>query len=93
MTLVPEQKGYKPCNSITCKWMYRAKLKSDGSLEKYKLCVMTRGYKQKYGVDYSGIFYPVIKPQTIRVVLTISLTLEWDIKQLDINNAFLNGNL
>lgn len=89
-TLVPKPKGYKP---ITCKWVYRVKLKSESSLDKYKSCLVAKGYKQKYGMDYSETFFRVVKPQTIQLVLTISLILELDIKLFNVNNAFLNGNL
>lgn len=86
--MVPKSKG---CKTITYKWEYKVKLKCDSTLGKCKSCVVAKGYKQKYRV--SKTYSPMVKPQTIRVVLTISLTLEWDIRQLDTNNDLLNGEL
>lgn len=51
---------------------------------------MTKGYKQKFGRDYFETFLPVVKPQIVGVVLMLAFSFNWALKQLDVNNAFLN---
>ena len=80
-------------NIIRCMWIYKQKLKSDGTLERYKARLVGDGRTQQVGVDCSDTFSPVVKPATIRTVLTIALHHRWDISQLDVKNAFLHGNL
>ena len=54
---------------------------------------MAKGFSQTLGCDYTETFSPVIKPVTTRLILTIAITYKWEIQQIDINNAFLNGFL
>ena len=78
---------------VQCKWVFRTKLKADGSLDKYKARLVAKGFQQTPGVDSDETFSPVIKASTIRIVFTIAVSRRWDIQQIDINNAFLNGDL
>lgn len=54
---------------------------------------MAKGFSKKEGFDFHETFSLVVKPSTIRIVLTLSLTNGWHLHQLDVNNAFLNGDL
>lgn len=80
-------------NIISGKWLYRHKFRSDGQLERYKARWVARGFNQQPGLDYHDTFSPVIKPTTVRTVLTIALSQSWSIHQLDVTNAFLHGHL
>lgn len=86
-----------PCptnvNVVGCKWIYRTKRKSDGSIERHKARLVAQGFSQQAGKDFFETFSPVVKPTTIRLVLSIALSNQWCLRQLDINNAFLNGEL
>lgn len=79
--------------AIGCKWVYRIKENADGTINKYKARLVAKGYNQLPGTDFGETFSPVIKPATIRILLTLMLTHNWQIQQIDINNAFINGKL
>lgn len=89
-SLVPKPAG---ANIVTGKWIFRHKLHSDGSLARYKARWVVRGCSQQEGIDYGETFSPVIKPGTIRCVLSIATTFSWPIHLLDVKNAFLHGTL
>ena len=87
MPLPPNRKA------IGCKWVFRVKENSDGTLNKFKARLVAKGFHQVQGFDFTKTFSPVIKPITIRLILTLALSYKWPIQQLDVNNAFLNGIL
>jgi hypothetical protein len=80
-------------NVIRCMWLFKHKYKSDGSLERYKARLVCDGRSQQVGIDCEETFSPVVKPATIRTVLSIALTQGWELNQLDVKNAFLHGSL
>ena len=65
--------------------------KSDGSSERYKAHLVDKGFTQRYDIDYLKTFSPVAKLNSIRVLLTIAINIDWSLQQLDVKNAFLNG--
>lgn len=89
-TLVPRLADVHP---ITSKWLFRVKYNKNDSVEWYKARLVARRFQQQAGVDYFHTFSPVIKPVTLRVVFSLAVTRGWSIQQVDINNAFLNGDL
>jgi histone deacetylase 1/2 len=80
-------------NLIDCKWVYRIKKKADGTIDRYKARLVAKGFKQRYGIDYEDTFSPVVKIATIRLVLSISVSRGWSLRQLDVKNVFLHGIL
>jgi hypothetical protein len=88
--LVPYPPRVRP---ITCNWIYKVKTCSDGSLERYKACLVARGFQQEHDRDYDKTFAPVAHMTTIHTLLAVTSIREWFISQLDVNNAFLNGEL
>ncbi|GJU32871.1 ribonuclease H-like domain-containing protein [Tanacetum coccineum] len=80
-------------NVVRSMWLFRHKYHADGSLSKYKARLVANGCTQQVGIDCDDIFSPVIKPTTIRTVLSLALSRGWHVHQLDVKNAFLNGDL
>jgi histone deacetylase 1/2 len=80
-------------NLIDCKWVYRIKKRSDGTIDRYKARLVAKGFKQWYGIDYEDTFSPVVKIATIRTVLSLVVSRGWSLRQLDVKNAFLHGVL
>ena len=78
---------------VGCRWIYKLKYLPNGSVEKHKDRVVAQGFTQTPGVDYFDTFNPVVKPYTIRLILDLVVSFQWLIRQLDVENAFLNGDL
>jgi hypothetical protein len=80
-------------NVVTGKWLFRHKLTSNGSLDRYKARWVLRDFTQRPGVDYDETISPVVKFATVRAVLSLALYRDWAIHQLDVKNAFLHVTL
>ena len=80
-------------NVVSGKWIFKHKYHSDGSLASHKARWVVRGFSQQHGLDYDETFSPVVKPATIRVILSLAVSRSWPIHQLDVKNAFLHGHL
>jgi hypothetical protein len=89
-TLVPPHPSQ---NLIGCKWVFRVKRKADDTVERHKARLVAKGFHQQFGVDYDETYSPVIKPTTVRTVLSLAISSSWCLRQIDIQNAFLHGNL
>jgi hypothetical protein len=88
--LVSPQSGI---NIIDSKWVFKVKKYADGTIERYKACLVAKIFKQRYGLDYEDTFSPVVKPTTVRLFLSLAVTRGWSLRQLDVQNAFLHGVL
>lgn len=78
---------------VGCKWVFTIKSKADGNVERYKARLVAKGFTQTYGIDYQETFAPVAKINSIRVLLSLAVNSSWPLHQLDVINAFLNGDL
>ncbi|GJV77506.1 ribonuclease H-like domain-containing protein [Tanacetum coccineum] len=80
-------------NLVRSMWLFKHKFHADGTLSRYKARLVANGSNQQHGVDFDETFSPVVKPATIRTVLSLVVSRQWPIHQLDVKNAFLNGDL
>jgi hypothetical protein len=74
--LVPSRRS---TNVIDCKWVFKIKRKQDGSVDRYKACLVAKGFKQLYGVDYSDTLNLVVKATTIHLVLSLAVSRGWNL--------------
>ena len=88
--LVPLPKGRK---LVRCKWVYRTKYASDGSVERHKARLVAKGFSQVEGIDYNETFAPIEKLNSIRLVLALAASHKWDVHQMDVKSSFLHGDL
>ncbi|KAJ0795409.1 putative RNA-directed DNA polymerase [Helianthus annuus] len=80
-------------NPIGVKWIFKTKYDAHGNVDKHKARLVVKGYNQKYGIDYHDVFAPVIRFDTIRLVLALAARHGWYLHQMDVKTAFLNGKL
>jgi hypothetical protein len=80
-------------NIVGSKWIFKTKRRPDGSIDKHKARLVARGFTQQHGIDYGDIFSPVVKPATVHLVLSLVVSRDWSLRQVDVSNAFLHGFL
>ena len=76
---------------VGCKWIYKIKTRSDEFIERYKTRLVAKGFTHEYEIDYEETFTPVARISSVRALLTVAAASTWDIFQMDVKNAFLNG--
>ncbi|KAM2111915.1 hypothetical protein ACFX1R_014483 [Malus domestica] len=89
-TLVDPPEGIVPVGN---KWVFKRKIGVDGNVETYKARLVAKGYRQREGIDYEETFSPVAMIKSIRILLAIAAYHDYEIWQMDVKTAFLNGYL
>jgi hypothetical protein len=90
LDLVELPRGRKP---VGCRWIFRIKQKADGTVERYKARLVARGFSQQYGIDFEETFAPVARISSVRLILAIAVANNYEIHQMDVTAAYLNGRL
>jgi hypothetical protein len=88
--LVPRSLG---SNIVTGKWIFKHKANVDGSLERLKAHWVIWGFTKRPGVDYDETFSPVVKTATVCTILSLELSRDWPVHQLNVKNSFVHGTL
>jgi len=74
---------------IGSKWVFKKKTNAEGKVEKYKVWLVEKGYSQVPGIDFGDIFSPVAKVTSIRLLLSIATTFDFDVEKMDVKTTFL----
>ncbi|KAL0294976.1 UNVERIFIED_CONTAM: Retrovirus-related Pol polyprotein from transposon TNT 1-94 [Sesamum calycinum] len=78
---------------VGCKWVYKIKTQADGSIDRYEARLIAKGFTQEYGIAYDETFAPVARLTSVRNLIAIATAKQWKLFQMDVKNAFLNGDL
>ncbi|WZY76517.1 hypothetical protein YC2023_022901 [Brassica napus] len=78
---------------IGVKWIYKTKLNEHGEINKHKARLVAKGYSQEHDIEYTEVYAPVARMDTIRAILATAAQMSWEIHQLDVKSAFLHGVL
>ncbi|GJX85145.1 zinc finger, CCHC-type containing protein, partial [Tanacetum coccineum] len=81
------------CKPLGCKWIFKRKMKVDGTIDKFKARLVIQGFRKKEGIDYFDTYAPVARITTIRLLLALAAIHNLVIYQMDVKTAFLNGDL
>src|SRR3954469_632830 len=79
--------------AVENKWIFKRKTDADGNVTFYKARLVAKGFRQIQGVDYDETFSPVAMLKSVRIMLAIAAYFDYDIWQMDVKTAFLNGNI
>nr|GEZ43018.1 zinc finger, CCHC-type [Tanacetum cinerariifolium] len=81
------------CKPLSCKWIFKRKMKVDGTIDKFKAQSVIQGFRQKEWIDYFDTYGPIARITTIRLLLALVAIHNLVIHQMDVKTAFLNGDL
>ena len=80
-------------NVISSKWVYKLKHDANGEISRFKARLVARGFTQVFGTDYLDTYTPVTRLETIRLLFALAVENDWEIRQIDVKTAYLNGDL
>uniref|UniRef100_A0A2N9HDI0 CCHC-type domain-containing protein n=1 Tax=Fagus sylvatica TaxID=28930 RepID=A0A2N9HDI0_FAGSY len=80
-------------NTIGCKWVFRRKYRTDGTIQTFKVRLVAKGFRQREGIDYFDTYAPVARITSIRVLIALASIYKLVVHQMDVKTAFLNGDL
>ena len=83
----------KEANAIGCEWVYKTKRDSLGNIERYKVRLVTKGFTQKEGIDYTKTFSLVSKKDSLRIILALVAHFDLELQKMDVKTTFLIGDL
>lgn len=81
------------CNIISSRWTYKVKRDEKGDVDRFRCRVVGRGFSQIYGLDYTETYSPVVKHDSLRVILSIAAAKDLEIVQVDVKGAFLQADI
>ena len=79
--------------TLPCKWVFKVKYDQAGDIQRFKARLVAKGFKQIAGIDFGETFAPVAKQSTLRLLWTLAAKRDWEVENIDIKTAFLNGDL
>ena len=87
--------AHKPtdANLVGCRWIFKIKRDQDGNVIKFKARLVAQGFTQVYGIDYAETYAPVARYASIRLILALAAHYDWELHQMDVVTAYLNGAL
>ena len=80
-------------SKVTSKWIYKIKHAADGSIDKYKARFVARGFSQLEWINYEETFAPIARYTMIQSLVSLAAWMGWNIHQMDVKTAFLNGTI
>ena len=83
----------KDRNSVGSKWVFKVKTGADGSIECYKARLVAQGFSQQFGMDYEETFCLIVRLESLRTLIALSVQNDLQLHQIDVTTAFLNGEL
>jgi hypothetical protein len=78
---------------VICKWVYRNKYASDGSFERHKSWLVSKGFSQVEAIDYNETFPPIAKMNSIFLIISLDTSHKWEVHQMDVKSTFFHGDL
>jgi Reverse transcriptase (RNA-dependent DNA polymerase) len=80
-------------NLVSCKWAFKVKRLPNGNIDKFRARLVARGFTQRHGIDYNETFAPVVRMESLRILLAIATMEDLKVHQMDVVTAYLADEL